>query len=751
MRALSSLAISALYLAFVVALTCLAAVGAVAGEDRRQQNVLIVFSNDAELPAVQLIAKGLRSGFAGSSHITLYTEYFDEVRFPAHWTSGRFARYLREKYEGLGIDLMVGVGDDAISLLRADRATLSLEAPIIFNNVPPGDPSISGLTNGTGIYSHMDILKLVELARQMLPNAEHIVVVSGATGFDRKWDATARNTFKALEKSYRISYLSALPLSELLARLKELRPDTIVVYLSMFEDGAGEQFVPREIARRLAEASQAPLFGVYDSYIGFGVAGVYADRFEGVGHETARLALRVLAGERASDIAPYVGDTHRLIVDGSVLERLGLAFANLPEGTVIENWTPPAWWQYRWHIVAAAAIIIAQTLLIAFVLLQNRKRRRAEHLLKANEERMTHTAATANVGLWRYNREMDELWATEHAREMLGLASDAPVTRDAFLAAVHPEDREAAIASLRESWTDDQPPVDVRVVLANGQIRWISIRARVDPANSAAPRLMSGVFVDITEQKAADAEVALQRQEIAHLMRVSVLGELSGAIAHEITQPLTAVQSNAETGLDLAMGNAPDLAEIRDVFGDIVQDSRRASEVVERLRRLLKKGEKKFEPIDVNELVTATVALLNSELIGRGINVRRELAKALPATTGDPIQLQQVLLNLVMNAMDAMAATPASNRFITIAARATQEGAVQILVQDRGAGIPPADGKRVFDAFFTTKPRGLGLGLTICSTIIEAHGGVLSLSNGDDGGAVAKLTLPAVQALAAAQ
>lgn len=734
------------------AINCLTAIEAYAEADSRQPNVLIVYSNDPELPAIQLLTSGLRSGFSESPTVRIFTEYFDEVRFPKIWTSGSYSRFLRDKYRDLKIDLMIGVGDDAIVLLKTERSALAPEAPIVFTQVPPGDPATANISNSTGIYSKLEIRKVLELAERLVPGAKNLVVVSGAADFDRRWERTAREAFDPLEDRYRVTYLAGLPVGELLDRIKGLPPETIVIYLSVFEDGAHKQFIPRDVLRMLAEVSPAPIFGPYDTFMGTGVAGVHSDSFEAVGKETARLALRVLGGEEASRIAPYIGDTQKNIVDGAVLERLSLSFANLPDGTVIENWAPPAWKQYRWHILGAAALILAQTLLIAYVLIENRRRRRAEFLLKESEQRMTLTAASANVGLWQYDQGANELWATDHCRSLFGLASDVPLTRDTFLAAIEPEDREAAIASIGELGNASQSvATDIRVVSPDDKVRWIRIRTSAYPDDHRGRSRLSGIFVDVTEQKAAEADAAARRQEIAHLTRVSVLGELSGAIAHEISQPLTAVQSNAETGLELLAESSPDLDEVRGALEDIAHDNRRASEVIERMRDLLRKSEKKSEAVDINETIRSTLALLHSELISRKINVTLELADTLPATFGDPVQLQQVLLNLMMNAMDAMVSTPQERRLVIISTRVAGAGRVKVIVKDCGAGIALSDQSRLFERFYTTKAHGLGLGLTICSTIVRAHGGSLALTNDEAGGAVAELSLPAEQVFATAR
>jgi two-component system, LuxR family, sensor kinase FixL len=222
-----------------------------------------------------------------------------------------------------------------------------------------------------------------------------------------------------------------------------------------------------------------------------------------------------------------------------------------------------------------------------------------------------------------------------------------------------------------------------------------------------------------------------------------MLGELSGSIFHEINQPLTASLTNARAAQLLLTQPEPDLSEVREILGDIVADEQRAVEVIHRLRRLLKRGEVQFQPFNANEIVDEVLRLLRSEFIDRGITVHSELASNLPILQGDRVELEQVLINLVTNACDAMADMPSGEaRALTIHTRLDGNDCVSISVCDTGPGIAKGNLEQVFEAFFTSKENGVGLGLSVCRTIINAHGGKLWAEHNSDRGATFCLSLP---------
>jgi C4-dicarboxylate-specific signal transduction histidine kinase len=225
-------------------------------------------------------------------------------------------------------------------------------------------------------------------------------------------------------------------------------------------------------------------------------------------------------------------------------------------------------------------------------------------------------------------------------------------------------------------------------------------------------------------------------------MRVSQVSELSGGLAHELTQPLTAILANAQAAREMIASNSADPSAIADVLDDIITEDQRAGEVIERLRSLLRNGSTEFEEIDVNDLCGATLRLLRSELINRHVKADFIPAAGTPRILGDVVQLQQVLLNLVMNAIEAVHRMAASRRAIVLRAGDYSHGMLEITVEDRGNGLGVAEQARIFEPFFTTKEHGLGLGLSICSAIVVRHGGTLALENNPVGGAIAYVRLP---------
>src|SRR5882762_5316408 len=246
---------------------------------------------------------------------------------------------------------------------------------------------------------------------------------------------------------------------------------------------------------------------------------------------------------------------------------------------------------------------------------------------------------------------------------------------------------------------------------------------------------------DVTEKKRAEREAQDQQKQITHLTRVALIGELSGALAHELNQPLTAILSNAQAAQHYLEKGRIDPKELREILGDIVAQDRRAGEVIRRLRALFKKGETQFQALDANELVREVLELAHSDLITRNIEVVTQASPQLPAMLGDRVELQQVLLNLIVNACEAMSADGPKEHALTIRTESAADG-VQLSVIDHGPGIPADMQERLFEPFFTTKPQGLGLGLSISRSIITAHRGRIWGTNNPDRGATFHIVLP---------
>jgi C4-dicarboxylate-specific signal transduction histidine kinase len=257
--------------------------------------------------------------------------------------------------------------------------------------------------------------------------------------------------------------------------------------------------------------------------------------------------------------------------------------------------------------------------------------------------------------------------------------------------------------------------------------------------------LLGDVFANTLSRRRSEMEGQRLRQDLAHVGRVSTMGELTASLAHELNQPLTGILSNAQAAQRILGSDGADLAEIREILGDIVADDKRAGEVIHRLRGFLKKSNLELSALDIGELVSQVARLVSSDAIIRNVAIRLDLAPGLPPVCGDRVQLQQVILNLLMNGLDAMREPGDSERALVLRTFSTDPGQVVVAVEDSGVGIDEADLDHVFHAFYTTKPEGLGMGLAIARSIVEAHGGQLNARNNPTGGATFSFTLPAIK------
>ncbi len=248
---------------------------------------------------------------------------------------------------------------------------------------------------------------------------------------------------------------------------------------------------------------------------------------------------------------------------------------------------------------------------------------------------------------------------------------------------------------------------------------------------------------DITERKRAEEALQQVQTELAHVTRVMTLGELTASIAHEVNQPLAAIVTNGNACLRWLGGAQPNFAEARQAVERIIKDSYRASDVIARIRTLVKKAPPRNDLVDINEVIHEVLALAQSETRRNHVVLRRELADDLPAVLGDRVQLQQVILNLIMNGLEAIAKSREGERMLLVSSGKDESNNVILAVRDSGEGLDPANFERVFDAFYTTKPDGMGMGLAISRTIIESHGGRLWASSNSPRGAVFQFSLPA--------
>jgi signal transduction histidine kinase len=613
-RLVRPLPVLASCLLLAVAASVFAQPGVTAAVERTAQ-VLVITGSDPYLPGFALIDRGMRTSVAGSTrrHVHWLYESVDTARFGG--TPGpEVAELYARKYRDTRIDVVVLVTEPAAEFYLRYRDRLWPHAPVVVHTVSPAFaeqlPPAPWLT---GLTTREDAAGTLRIAQALQPDARRVLVVGGVAPFDMQQFDRVREAAPQFDR-LDFEYVAGPSLATIAERLATETRDTIVYYTALFRDASGDMYVPRDALEVMVRSSAAPIYGTFDSQMGYGIAAGSMEPFGDRGERVGALVVRALQGEALPPIATVAAS--RCIVDARQLKRYGIPSRRVPEDCEVRFVEASPLRQYWWQALLVAGVIAAQAVLIAQLMLQRRQRRLAELRLQEN------------------------------------------------------------------------------------------------------------------------------RSQLLHASRLAVAGELTASIAHEINQPLGAILSNAQAAemlLDSGRG-AP--AELLQILRDIRNDDLRASQVIKRLRALLARHEVELAPCDLNQIAGDAVAILRGEARRRGVTLEFAPDARAPDVRGDPVQLQQVIIALALNAFDASADLPEGERRVRIGTGDAGDD-VALAVRDFGAGIAESDLPRVFDSFFTTKDQGMGLGLSIARTIVDSHGGSISVANAEPG-AEFRVALPRV-------
>jgi PAS domain S-box-containing protein len=369
-------------------------------------------------------------------------------------------------------------------------------------------------------------------------------------------------------------------------------------------------------------------------------------------------------------------------------------------------------------------------------------RKQAESALRRSEAYALEAQELSATGSFAWEIATGAYFWSEQAYKILGFDRSVKPRVSLVIERVHPEDRAIVVRELERSKQGARNhDYELRLLMPDGQIKYLHVIAHRVKYETGKEEII-GALTDITETRKSQETLQAAQTALAHASRVATLGEISASIAHEVNQPLAAIVANGQACLRFLSREKPNLEDVRGAVEWIVKDGNRAGEVIRRVRGLLKKADTEKTPLDVNDLVNEVAVLLRRELAAQEVTPQLDLAPAVPPIIADRVQLQQVIINLVMNGAEAMQAITDRPHRLAIRTYQDETHRVVVAVEDSGPGIASEHADRLFDPFFSTKPGGLGMGLSICRSIVEAHGGRLWSSANAGMGATFQFALP---------
>ena len=605
-----------------------------AGPVHARSQVLIVFDEDKDLPGLAVINDNLQEVLRAElpEPVEFYSESLNLSRFDAPGYDDLLHEYFRRKYQGRQLNLIIAVMQPALTFVVRHADTLFPGVPIVFCGANPIEVETLP-PNVSGVVMQRSFAPTLDLALQLQPDTRNVFVIGGTSRFDRQIQAVARRDLQGFERRVSITWMNELSMPQLLKSVAALPPHSIVYYLTLFTDGAGEAFIPHEVLSRLAQAANAPVYVAVDQYVGRGAVGGHVYSVATLGQQAAAIGVRILRGESAASIPVASASAYKDLFDWRQLDRWGIDETRLPPDSQVDYRPFSIWALYKWYILGGVALFLLQSALVVGLFVSRAQRQRAEVLRMQSEER----------------------------------------------------------------------------------------------------RLL------------AESEVRSQRDELAHALRVSTLGEMTASFAHELGQPLTAVIINAQAAQQL-LARQGTRSDLNDALDDVIADADRASQTLHRLRTLFRKVPPPRTSVDINAAIEDVLRLLQSEMRQRRIDVHFTRDAGSPQVPGDGVQLQQVLINLLVNAAEAISGNEGTTREIHVESRRAAAGRVNILIRDSGRGVAEAQLEQIFEHFVSTKPQGLGMGLAISRSIVQAHGGRIWATRNEGCGLTLHVELPVANA-----
>jgi PAS domain S-box-containing protein len=672
----------------------------------------------------------------------------ESVRLQGESSERLLVQYLTSLFAGQKLDLVVPVGGPAGRFAVSHRNELFPGTPMLFSCVDQRHLQGATLTTNDSVVSvAFDAHLLLNSVLQILPDTTNVAVVIGDSPLEKFWLAEMQRDFQPFANRLNFTAFNRLPFSEMLKRSAHLPPHSIIFYVLLCVDAEGVPYTQDQALVQLHEVANAPIFGLHDSQMGQGVVGGPMMEVRKLSQNSVNAALRILHGEQPGNINTPVQEQGKPVYDWRELRRWGIEEASLPAGSMILFRQPSPWQLYGKYVIGTLALFAFAAISISMLFLNLARRRRAEQAARESEQRLSLATGAAKIGIWMRNLSEDQVWVSPNWRHLFGVSDDAAIYYQTFLQRVHRDDREMVNRAMQHALVHQTDYVaEYRVVLPDGSERWLASRGRLYSEKNGKAGQIGGVAIDITERKLAEAQVRELQKQLTRASRVSSMGELAASIAHELNQPLGAIRLNAEAA-ELLLNQEPlPMGELRASLRDICNDDHRAGEVIRRMRALLLQHEFERHPLEVNPLAEEVLCLVKGDAISRSIEITTKLSPHQPVVQGDRVHLQQVLLNLIMNAMEAASRQPVGRRRVAVSTSFTTDGAVEMTVADSGSGIEPASLPHLFEPFFTTKKSGIGMGLSIADRIVKAHYGRIWAENQSTGGAIFHVVLPAIRA-----